>query len=202
MSEPSVVRPRGRLLPLVLGLVAGLVIGGGVASAVFLYLLFDQQARYEVALAQAGAKPVQDALNLVGMNPLIPKGDNLNAKKPASEESQVLEAGKAYIDDFEKHRLLKVYRATTPEFQKKNEQAKFIEEHDKLTYLRHLDSTSYTREERVRKLPKKKGYEFYFSGREAGFGSQGPRINVAMILVDVDGEWLIDDLVVTTTHKR
>jgi len=166
----------------------GVLLGGGIASAVFTFVLIEQQARMHHEVSEAahrlGLKGIHVAGNLI----------DIKTEGDASQQS-VLDAGKAFVDDLEKHRLLKVYRSTTEEFQKKTPQDMFTAYVEKYPTLRQMQS--FSREQKIRTLPKNKGHEYYFTGLEAGGGF----FNIALTLTEGDGEWLIDDLQFSRSTK-
>lgn len=183
-----------------LSFLIGLVLGGGIASGIFTYLLIDLQAQHALALQQEAVGLLDKGVHIA--HDLSGQGAGVKTKAGATAlEEQITEIGKAFVEDLERHRLLKVYRSTTEAFQKKMPEPMFMALVEKYPTLRQMDTIQSTREYRVRKLPQDKGYEFYFTGQERNmFPVQ--YVNIALTLEKAGDEWLIGDLQVARSAKE
>jgi hypothetical protein len=186
-ETPMTTSGRSWLL-LALLFVGGLILGGGIASGVFLYLMHEQQLEHETALAALG---VAD-----NFNPL--RGGS--SPKAHREEEAVKEIGKGFVADLEKNRLASAYRTTTGKYQGKIPRKEFDALVAKYPALRNLDSSTFSREYKASKMAGGTQYGFYFTGRVNS--ARNELLNVALILVQVDGDWRVDDVEVAIEGEK
>jgi hypothetical protein len=201
----SIRKPTG-VSPVLLFLV-GLLVGGGVATGIFLALMHAQEARHQEQLVALGLDPVK----LVGKNldDFKKLGQEFQGGKKAGkdgdrqlsgDEAKILEIGKGLTIDLEKNRLTSVYRSTTPEYQRKNDRPMFDKLVERFPTLTQLSQEEFQRDYKLKKLPGREGYEFYFTGQELF----PPRrlVNFSFLFVQTNAEWLVDEIEITVNEKK
>jgi hypothetical protein len=112
--------------------------------------------------------------------------------KPTPEEEKVKQVGKEFVEDLEKDRVASAYRSTSTPFQKRTERKAFDELVEKYPQVRELAQVEGWRQEKTKKLPNKKGYEYYFTTYMVSAPTK--TFNVTLTIVDEGGEWKVDDL--------
>jgi hypothetical protein len=176
---------------------AGLVAGAALASALFLFLMNEQEKRHQEALKLAAQVGNPVPLNMSG---LPPQGGGKAARKNVSpEEKKVLEIGKELVRDLEKERLASVYRATTTAYRQRTDRKAFEEGIKKVPSLKRLIQMEDKREYKVKKLQGDKGYEFYFTVEEM---DTTKLVNILLVLVPENGEWRISELEISRDKQR
>jgi len=189
----------------------GMVIGGVVASAVFLLLMHRQQQDHidEIAALKLAADEVVGLKAIVGQNLLNPFGANDPAKgngnKPTPEqkksdskytpdEQKIVDLCQDLVRDFEKNRMSSVYRLTSATYQKQTDRkmfdAKFAKDQ---MFLQGLTQLEKDRDHKLTKLSGDKGYDFYFTARNPSYVNQ-PLVNFTFTMIQENGEWRIDDV--------
>jgi hypothetical protein len=195
----SIKKPSG--FPSALLFLAGLLIGGGIATGIFVVVLHAQEERHQEQLAAISRATGVELVNLVGKDlPNLNKGGKEGDKKLSGDEAKILEIGKGLTQDLEKNRLTSVYRSTTPDYQRKNDRPMFDKMVERFPTLTELSQNEFERDYKVKKLPGNKGYEFYFTGQERF----PPRrlVNFSFLFVQTGDEWLVDDVEITVNEKK
>jgi hypothetical protein len=186
-------------VPCLLGTLAGLLVGGGIASGIFLLLMNEQQRKYEEALAAAGLDP----LKFAKMDPgeIAGPGKNSRGKQGGktytADEQKILEIGKELVHDLEKNRITSVYRSISPAFQLKMQREAFEEMVNKVPTLKHLEQNEASREYKLKNL-KNDQYEFYFTAEEK---ASSRLVNVFFLLQEISGEWKVSEVEITRDEK-
>jgi hypothetical protein len=112
--------------------------------------------------------------------------------KPTPEEEKVKQVGKEFVVDLEKDRVASAYRSTSTSFQKRTERKAFDELVEKYPQVRDLAQADSWRQEKIKKLSNKKGYEYYFTTYISTSATK--TFNLTLTMVDEGGEWKVDDL--------
>ncbi len=191
----------------------GLILGGAAASGGFLVYNQQKQRTVEAQVADLEAKLaakfpadpgklLNAALDQVGnFGGLIPVGNLPGAARPAapavpvvvSDEIKVDEIGKGFIGDLESNRFLSAYKTMSDAYQKKTERKDFDALIAKFPGLRRMNSSSYPREQKIRKHTDK-SWEFYFTGRDAQGAIGKNLVNLALTITKDGDEWRIHEL--------
>jgi hypothetical protein len=140
---------------------------------------FRRQAAEQLEAIQAGKEIVGDLI--------IPAGN----KSPDSVEDRIQKLGDECVEDLRNDRLLSVYRMTTPAYQLRMPREQFDEMVHRAPKLRHMLVAATLRDSKVRLSADNKRGEYYCT---SNLLSQGGVVNIALTFVDVDGQWLIDDI--------
>ncbi len=178
----------GKWQPAVVGAAIGLVVGAAIATGIFLYVgNRDADRRQAMALAAGYARGL--ARSLSAGKPGTTEGDE--------EEAKIEELGKDFVADLERNRLASAYRVTSAAFQKRTERKMFDELVGKHPELTDLTSDESDGEHKVRKLADGKGYDYFFTGKQAGAFSGGKLVNVALTFVREGSEWRVEQIEIT-----
>lgn len=203
-------------IPKVLFFLVGLILGGAAASGGFLVYNQQKQSAFEAQIADLEAKLaaklpgdpgklLNAALGQVGnFGGLIPNVNLPGAPQPAapavplvvSDEIKVDELGKGFIADLESNRVLSAYKTMSDDYQKKTERKDFDALIAKFPGLRRMNSSSYPREQKIRKH-NDKSWEFYFTGRDAQGAFGKNLVNLALTISKDGDEWRINELEIT-----
>ena len=123
------------------------------------------------------------------------KGLGKTAK--SGEEEAVLEAGKSLVADLESNRLSAAYKSTTADYQKQTDRKTFDEMIRTVPGVRHLSTVSSFREQKARKAPDGKSWEFYFTGQDMNQSAGKNTVNVAATFVQEADAWRVQELEIT-----
>jgi hypothetical protein len=122
------------------------------------------------------------------------------AKAPGAKpvgEDKIKELGKELAEDLVKGRLAAVYQMTSPTFRKTTDRKAFEEQMTKNGGYKVLvataDEKKPTEDFRVKAGQKPTKWYWYYT-RTANYGFNTYRVNVAVVFIEDDGEWKIDEL--------
>lgn len=166
-----------------LGLILGLAVGG---IGIYAWQQREIEKRERLAAEQLAA--LQAGKDIIG-DLIVPAGNQANAAN--SIENRIKKLGDDCVEDLRVDRLLSVYRLTTSAYQLKMPREQFDEMVRKISKLRNMFNVATQRESKVRLSADKTRAEYYCT---SNLISHGGVVNVALTFVDVDGNWLIDDI--------
>jgi hypothetical protein len=183
---------------ILVGLLMGIILGGGISSGIWYYVMRQRQAELEALRLAGKTLGLVDTSfdSLTGqINPNANQSlEGSNASSSDSVSKEIENLGKAFVYDLEKNRLAAAYRSTSASYQKKTERKKFDEIIEAVPSIKGLSPIPSSRESKVRKMPGGKQYGYYFTGQ---FAMNLPfhLVNVALIYAkSEDNEWQIEEL--------
>lgn len=177
MLEQAPRPPVRRLPSFLLGALVGFLVGGGVASAVWFFILVGEM--------YADRLPVGNAHAVIGDN------------KSIAQDVQT--AGDEFVNDLNHKRLLGAYRMTTDDYQTRfgrdDFERRVVQQHPEIFQW----PQSGGKEIKVRpKSSDGKQYEYYSTAPHTSLGAVTPvttkRINISLVLVQQNGAWKVSDL--------
>lgn len=163
-----------------LGLLLGLALGG-----IGVYVLQQREIQRRESELQAAFQAGKDVVGDL----IFPAGNK--PATPASTEDRIKKLGDDCVEDLRVDRLLSVYRLTTPAYQLRMPREQFDEMVHKVSKLRNMFTTATQRDSKVRVAGSGKRGDYFCT---SNLISHGGVVNVSFTFVDVDGNWLIDDI--------